>query len=122
MNILGEVRKVIPVNSGGVPLDTSGVPITALQYTGSTNTIVTSNGTAIVVPVGKKALVQNLDDAAVYVRYGATASASNFTFLLKAGTAVNDGNGGSYMVDDFAGTLTFFAATGDPRVNVAVFN
>lgn len=120
MNILGEVRKVIPVGANGAAL--AGIPTSSRQYTVVTNTIVTSDGTAITVSEGQIAFVQNWDDAAVYVRCGAGASSSNATYLLSAGTAANDGTGGSVLIDNFMGTLSFAAATGSPRVNVSVFS
>lgn len=122
MVILGEVRKVIPIDAAGAPLSVSGLPTTSRQYTVVTNSIVTSDGLAVTIAAGQKAFLQNWDDAAVYVKCGAGASASDATYILKAGTAANDGTGGSVLIDDFAGVVTILAATGSPRVNVALFS
>lgn len=123
-NIKSEIQLVLPVGAdgaGGYSV-TAGTPVASRQYTNSTtNTIVTSDGALVTIAAGQKAFVQNLDDAAVYVRYGTGASASNFTFVLKAGTAANDGTGGSAIIDDFAGIVSILAAAGSPRVNVALF-
>lgn len=122
MNILGEVRRVIPVDANGASLNATGVPTVSRQYTAVTNTIVTANGTAVTIAAGQKAFLQNWDDAAVYVRCGGGASDSNASFILKAGTAANDGNGGSVMIDDFVGVVSILAAAGSPRVNVALYS
>lgn len=121
MNILGEVRKVILVDnaSGGT---TAGIPTTSRQYTTVTNSIKTSDGLAFTLAAGQKAFIQNWDDAAVYVKMGTGASASDATFILKAGTAANDGNGGSAVIDDFVGSVSIAAAAGSPRLNVAIYS
>lgn len=92
------------------------------QFLTVTPTLVTSDATTVTIGAGQKAFVQNWDDAAVYVKCGAGASSSSATYLLSAGTAANDGLGGSVMIDDFVGIVSFAAASGSPRVNVALFS
>lgn len=67
-------------------------------------------------------LLQNADDAATYVALnGTTASNTNFSLVLKACTATDDGNGGSYMIDNYVGPVTIAAATGAPRLAVTIY-
>lgn len=93
------------------------VSTASAQYsTVSTSTPVTSDGTVFTLAAGEKGFIQNLDDAAVYVKYGEGASSTSFNFVLSAGTAANDGNGASVSVDDYIGPVSIAAATGSPRV------
>jgi len=91
------------------PLQSEAVP--------STGTPVTSDGTVFTLAAGEVGFIQNLDDAAVYVKLGASASASDFSFVLKAGSAANDGLGGHAVIDDYVGIVSIAAAAGSPRVS-----
>lgn len=42
--------------------------------------------------------IQNLDTAALYVKFGAGASTSSYSFILKGGTGAADGTGGSFAM------------------------
>lgn len=95
----------VPVTAG--PKQSSAVP---------NFTPVTADGTVFTLAAGEKGFIQNLDDAAVYVKYGATASSTSFNYVLKAGTAANDGLGGVVVIDDWIGVVSIAAATGSPRV------
>ena len=108
--------------TGYSPAGGTGGAVGVQQYTAApTNSIVTSDGLAVTIAAGQKAFLQNWDDAAVYVRCGALATTSNANFILKAGTAANDGNGGSVEINDFVGQVFILAATGSPRVNVSLY-
>lgn len=82
----------------------------------STSTPVTADGTVFTLAAAEKGFIQNLDDAAVYVKLGASASSTSFNLVLQAGTAANDGNGGSVVIADWIGAVSIAAATGAPRV------
>lgn len=82
----------------------------------STATPVTADGKVFVLAAGEVGFLQNLDDAALYVKLGAGASSTSFNFVLKAGTAADDGLGGSIFIDNYAGVVSIAAATGSPRV------
>lgn len=82
----------------------------------STGMPVTSDGTVFTLAAGEVGFIQNLDDAAVYVKLGASASASDFSFVLKAGSAANDGLGGHAAIPDYVGAVSIAAAAGSPRV------
>jgi hypothetical protein len=98
-----------------------GPDVTAMptREAAATSALVTSDGTALALNDKRTWFnIQNLDDAAVYVKLGAAASASDFSFVLKAGTAANDGLGGSWFDDSYTGIFTIAAAAGNPRVVV----
>lgn len=92
------------------------------QYSTAPGSIVTSDGTAGTIAAGGKGFIQNLDDAAVYVKLGSGASASSFNFVLSAGSAANDGLGGSKDIYDYAGIVSIAAASGSPRVIFTTFS
>lgn len=97
---------------------TTPIPVTPKQLTGvpSTFTPVTSDGTVFTLAAGEIGFIQNLDDAAVYVKKGASASNSSFSFVLAACTVTDDAKGGAVRVDDWIGAVSIAAATGSPRV------
>lgn len=85
----------------------------------ATSAIVTSDGTALAANASRKGFsIQNVNDAAVYVKLGAGCSSSDFSFVLKAGSAADDGNGGFYSDLLYTGIVTIAAKTGSPRVVV----
>src|SRR5687768_8185472 len=87
--------------SGYSPAGGTGASQSSQQYGTATPTLVTSDATTVTIASGQKGFVQNLDDAAVYVRLGSGASSSNFNFVLSAGSAANDGLGGSKDISDY---------------------
>jgi hypothetical protein len=120
-NIVAQVTPVVIagyVSPSGVTSGGSGSP----QYGAPVDTLVTSDGTAGTITAGGMALIQNLDDAAVYVKLGSGASSSNFSFVLSAGSAANDGLGGSREIINYAGIVTVAAATGSPRLIFSNFS
>lgn len=117
--LTGPLLPVVVMGSDGAGgfTEGGGVATQSLQYsTVSTSTPVTADGTVFTLAAGEKGFIQNLDDAAVYVKLGASASSTSFNFVLKAGTASNDGLGGSVVIDDWIGVVSIAAATGSPRV------
>jgi len=120
-NIVAQVTPVVIagyVSPSGVTSGGSGSP----QYGAPVDTLVTSDGTAGTITAGGMALIQNLDDAAVYVKLGSGASSSNFSFVLSAGSAANDGLGGSREIINYAGIVTIAAAAGSPRLIFSNFS
>ena len=98
------------------------VTASAPRASGTTSAFVTTDGTALAANDKRSWWnIQNFDDAAVYVKLGAAASASDFSFVLKAGTATNDGLGGAWFDDSYTGIVTILAASGSPRVVVVSF-
>lgn len=121
-NMVQQVTPVVIVGSqtasGGFVPNGGSSP---RQYSSVTNSIITSNGGGFTIPAGGKALVQNWDDEAAFVKLGPNVSTTDCSFILAAGTAANDGKGGSYMIDDYTGPVTATAA-GTIRMNVAIYS
>ena len=109
------LRGLVP-QGGDTPAATP-IPVTQPNLTPGTPALVTADGTAIAAnPLRKAFIIQNLDDAAVYVRMGGTASTSVFDFVLPACLASNDGTSPAVMIYGVTSIVTILAATGAPRV------
>lgn len=78
-------------------------------------TIGTADGTVFTLSPGEVGFIQNLDDAALAVKYGAGASPTSLNFVLKAGSAPTDGNGGLVYITDHLGAVSVAAMTGTAR-------
>lgn len=92
---------------------TTGDSVTAYakQYTTqSTFTPVTGAGTVFTLAAGQKGVIQNLAAAALYVKYGATASSTSFSFILPACTLASDGTSPPFVIEDFVGVVSIKAA------------
>lgn len=74
--------------------------------------IATDNATVFTLAKGEVGFIQNLDDAALAVKLGASASTTSFSFILKAGSAANDGNGGLTYITDYVGPVSVAAMSG----------
>ncbi len=87
----------------------------------STPAIATSAGTALAANEKRIGwIIQNLDTDPLFVKFGASASATVFNMVLKGGTGADDGTGGSYEqmsgliwtgIITVAGTTPRFVAT-----------
>lgn len=71
---------------------------------------ISSNATALASNVERGAFtIQNLGQNALFVKLGSGASTSDFTVVLKGGTANDDGSGGSLSMEDgvvYTGIIT----------------
>jgi hypothetical protein len=105
----------------GSSVDTAGTIAVTSQprqfSTASTGTPVVANGTAFTIAANQIGFIQNEDDAALYVKLGASASATDFNYILRASDATDDGKGGSILIDNWIGVVSIFAATGVPRAS-----
>jgi len=81
----------------------------------STFTIATANATVFTLARGEVGFIQNLDDAALAVKLGASASTTSLSMILQAGTAADDGKGGFTYITDYTGVVSVAAMTGSPR-------
>ena len=95
-----EAVRSVPLQSGATP---------------SNDAIATANATVFTLSPGEVGFIQNLDDAALAVKLGASATTSSFSFILQAGTVADDGTGGSVTIDDFIGPVSVVAMTGTAR-------
>lgn len=109
-NILGKVGI-----DQATPGSTNGVQ--QKQYAGvpSSFTIGTTDQTVFTLATSEIGFIQNLDDAALAVKKGASATISSFSFILPAGTAQDDGKGGAICIDDWVGVVSVAAMSGSPR-------
>lgn len=97
---------------GAVPIKTR---LGQLAGTPSNFTIGTSDGTVFTLAIGEVGFIQNLDDAALAVKKGASASTTSLSFILPKGSAADDGTGGSVLIDDWVGVVSVAAMSGSPR-------
>jgi hypothetical protein len=81
----------------------------------SNATVGTTDATVFTLAEGERGFIQNLDDAALAVKFGASASSSSFNLILQAGTAADDGKGGIVTINDYVGVVSVAAMTGSPR-------
>lgn len=75
----------------------------------------TSDGTVFTLVAGEVGFIQNLDDAALAVKLGASASTTSLSMILQAGSAADDGKGGFTYITDYTGVVSVKAMTGSPR-------
>lgn len=103
------------VDTSVTPLPVSGNTAAKQLSTTTTPSIATANATVATLSAGEKLILQNLHTTALAVRYGASASTTVFTYILKGGSATDDGLGGSTVIDDWIGAVSVAAMTGSPR-------
>lgn len=83
--------------------------IQATTQVASRSGIVTSAGTLLADnPYRVGLIIQNLSTATAYIKFGNTASTSDFDLILKAGTGADDGLGGTLSFDvlSYTGIIT----------------
>lgn len=97
---MGNTIQTLDLQSAGVP---------------SNSTILTMEGTVFTLAKGEVGFIQNLDDAALAVKLGAGASTTDFSMILQAGTAADDGRGGFVYLTDYWGAVSVVAMSGSPR-------
>lgn len=81
----------------------------------STDAIATADATVFTLAMGEVGFIQNLDDAALAVKLGASASTTSLSLILQAGTATDDGKGGFTYITDYVGPVSVAAMTGTAR-------
>jgi hypothetical protein len=73
----------------------------------STNSGIASAATALSANVDRKAgRIQNLGTNVLFVKLGSSASTSDFTVALQAGSANDDGKGGFFDLGGYHGIVT----------------
>lgn len=83
---------------------------------GTRSGIITSAGTLLPAnPERRCVIVQNLGTNPLFVKFGSGASTTSFDVVLKAGTANDDGNGGSVSFDVLSFTGIISVAGTSPR-------
>jgi hypothetical protein len=81
----------------------------------SSYTIATADGTVFTLAKGEVGFIQNLDDAALAVKLGASASTTSLSMILQAGSAADDGKGGFIYITDYTGAVSVAAMSGTAR-------
>ena len=96
------------------------MPVASASSKANTPSILTSAGTALAANPQRTAFtIQNLGQNVLYVLLGSGASTTVFHFPLKAGTANDDGTGGSVSMESgtvYTGIIT--VAGTSPRFTV----
>lgn len=72
----------------------------------SNATIATAAGTAFTLEQNEIGFIRNLGTNPLFVKLGTGAASNSFTDVLKAGTANDDGLGGTIIIADFLGAVT----------------
>lgn len=75
-------------------------------------TIGTANATVLTLAKGEVGFIQNLDDAALAVKLGASCATDSFSMILQAGDAASDGKGGFTYITDYVGAVSVCAMSG----------
>lgn len=97
--------------------------VSAAQFRASSNAAVgTADATVATLLPGQALLIQNLDDAALYVKLGAACTTSSFNFILKACTVANDGVSEPFLIENWVGIVSVAAATGTARYIATVLS
>jgi hypothetical protein len=93
------------------PVGNTGVSYAQKTIT-TTPVIGTANGTVFTLAAGQIGILQNQDDAALYVRYGGVASATEYHYVLPACVAAKDGTSPALVIDSWIGIVSVLAAAG----------
>jgi len=65
----------------------------------------------IVLAAGNVLRIQNLDTDPLFVKRGTGASTTSANYVLAGGTGADDGKGGTLVIADFVGTVSFAGTT-----------
>lgn len=74
--------------------------------------IKTADETVFTLAAGQIGILQNQDDAALYVRYGGAASSTEYHYVLPACVAAKDGTSPALVIDSWIGIVSVAAAAG----------
>lgn len=81
---------------------------TNLSSNSANSGILTSAGTGLAANVNRvSGRIQNLGTNPLFVKRGDSASTSDFTVVLAAGTGADDGKGGIHDLGQYTGIVTF---------------
>jgi len=105
-----------PTAIGGQPTQvspTNPFPVTTAPQvsTAPSNSAAITTAADITLAAGERLFIQNLDTDPIFVKRGTGASSSSFNYVLQAGGAADDGTGGSLVIDDFIGVVSFAGTT-----------
>ncbi len=78
-----------------------------VSSTPSNFTIITSAADIVLAAPLEVLFIQNLGQNPLFVKRGASASSSSFSYVLAPSSNNDDGTGGSIVISDFIGTISF---------------
>lgn len=99
-------------------IDTSAASLSSgirsKQFSGapSNYTVGTTDATVFTLAAGEIGFIQNLDDAGLAVKKGASASPTSLSFVLPPCAVAGDGSGGAVKIDDWIGVVSVAAMSG----------
>lgn len=101
---------IISSLTGGGGSGGGGAQVTSSQYqydaVPSSFTPATSGATVFTLASGDMGFIQNLSTNPLFVKLGAGASSSSFSYILKGGTGADDGTGGLTNIKDHIGAVS----------------
>jgi hypothetical protein len=77
----------------------------------TSSAVLTAAGTVFTINSGEIGVIENENNAVLFVKFGPTASATSYNKILKAGTAAADGTGGACTISNYIGEVSVFSAT-----------
>jgi hypothetical protein len=107
VNVIGQLIASGTVSSSTTAKQSDAAP--------SSFTVQTAAATVFTLAAGEIGFIQNLDDAALAVKLGVSASTSSFSLILQAGDAADDGRGGLILIDNHIGVVSVAPMSGTAR-------
>ena len=105
------------------PVGNTGVSYAQKTITTPTDPVIgILDGTVFTLAAGQIGILQNQDDAALYVRYGGVASNTAYHYVLPACVAAKDGTSPALVIDSWIGIVSVAAATGSPSYTANVIS
>lgn len=81
----------------------------------SSSTVGTADATVFTLAKGEVGFVQNLNTEALALKQGADATTADFSMILQAGAAQDDGKGGFIYLTDYVGPVSLASMSGEAR-------
>lgn len=75
----------------------------------------TADATVFTLAKGEVGFVQNLNTEALALKQGADATTADFSMILQAGAAQDDGKGGFIYLTDYVGPVSLASMSGEAR-------
>lgn len=72
----------------------------------SNSSVLTAAGDVFTLAAGETGFIRQLGTNPLFFKYGTGATSSNFTDVLSAGTANDNGTGAAVVIEDFVGTVS----------------
>lgn len=96
--MLFDIASSLGVSAGGLATETVGG-------------LKTAGAVSVANPNRRTFILQNQATTALFVKFGASASTTDYHVVLKGGSAAADGNGGTVSLDNYTGAISVASAT-----------